>query len=264
MNPIEYVVHKREGSASKVFPEQMDKEFQEGTRPATSPGVVDEEERDICSPLPSEPMLYQPTKKRSNSSDNVGNTKSDSVDGSGSTLKKTGSTPSLGKMSHKSRSSFNLAERLSFSFMNDIIADGKRRDIMVGEYPPIEPIDDCQHLGKTILAMWDRDKQHGTPKLWNVLYRMFGVNFILAGIPYLVESALKLAQSYMLGLLLDWFELREDTTLWKGYLLASGLVAMVIGHSLLNQVKFFMVMMLNVDHADRNASSSFSCIRDIF
>ena len=173
------MLHKRE-SSSKIFPSPGSEEnvAQASTADIGTTGLkidttdnVDDEERDICSPLPIQSQTLSiplsPNSDQPTSTTSDGITRQNSVpsiplrmiDVSGSTLAKSLSSRSLSKVSHRSRSSFNLAERLSFSFMNDIITDGKKRDLLVSEYPPVESMDDCGHLGRLFLNLWDREQK---------------------------------------------------------------------------------------------------------
>jgi hypothetical protein len=59
---------------------------------------------------------------------------------------------------HRPRSDFNIAEQLSFTFMNKIIEEGKEKDLRISQYPPVESMDDSNHLGMQFLRSWNAEK----------------------------------------------------------------------------------------------------------
>ncbi|KAI8899502.1 P-loop containing nucleoside triphosphate hydrolase protein [Globomyces pollinis-pini] len=154
---------------------------------------------------------------------------------------------------YNSRGSFNKFDQLSFAFMNQIIKDGNHKDILLDEYPPIENLDESAHLGNLLLYYWDaqvkqiesakgkkNSKKSKKPTLYRSLYKLFGVNFKIASLPYILESIIKISQSYIFGLLITWLQSKTTTDKTKGYIYAGTLCGLVLCQSFLNQYKFFL------------------------
>nr|KAJ3418380.1 Multidrug resistance-associated protein 4 [Polyrhizophydium stewartii] len=147
-------------------------------------------------------------------------------------------SPSLS--SFKSRSQTNLYQQISFSYMNDLIKQGSRREILVEEYPPVENDDDAGDASHRILTAWRQEHaQRGSAaSLWRVLRKVYGWQYTGIGLLFLFETFVKIAESFLLGLLLDWFDSGTDAS--EGYARAAALSSAVIIHALINQYKFFL------------------------
>ena len=143
--------------------------------------------------------------------------------------------------SFSSRSEANFYQQLSFSYMNEIIKAGSKRNLLPEEYPEVEIDDDANRLGELIAHEWNNEKSinPSNPKLWRVLYRIYGTQLLGTSMIYFLESIIKISQSYFLGLLLSWLELQLFNN-YDGYYYAAGLSVAVCGQALLNQYKFFL------------------------
>ncbi|KAI8926103.1 hypothetical protein BC831DRAFT_511949 [Entophlyctis helioformis] len=143
-------------------------------------------------------------------------------------------------ISFQSRSEANLFQQVSFSYLNDMIKEGSKRDLIAEDYPPVEAFDEADALSERVLAEWRHQQaRHGSKaKLSRALWRVFGFQYSCTGLIYLLESLVKITQSYLLGMLLRWFESKDTSN--QGYYIAAGLSASVILHALINQYKFFL------------------------
>ncbi|KAJ3162748.1 Multidrug resistance-associated protein 4 [Geranomyces michiganensis] len=141
------------------------------------------------------------------------------------------------------RAESNFWNRWTFGFMNEMVSRGMRRELRPEEFPAVERVDEAEHLSTRLLDAWAKEqKQRGADaKLWRATFKVFGPQYMFAGLFYLTESAIKLGEGVTLGLLLQWFQKnREDSR--EGYLLALALSACVLTHAVLHHVVFFLGM----------------------
>ncbi|KAJ3305549.1 Multidrug resistance-associated protein 4 [Kappamyces sp. JEL0829] len=145
-------------------------------------------------------------------------------------------------LTYRTRSSANIASKLSFSFMNDMIKDGSKKDFLLAQYPQIENEDAANPLGDKLLSCWRREKQKnpaGKSILIKSLFQVYGRSFVLTGIPFFAESLIKIGEAYVFGILLDWFQANQGN-LSQGLCIGAGLSGLVLVHAAVNQVKFFL------------------------
>jgi hypothetical protein len=151
-----------------------------------------------------------------------------------------GSLSSL-RSSFRKRSEANIVEQMSFSYVNNLISEGAIRDLKVSEYPAVEEADHAGNLTDQFRKEWEGEyaAKGRDADLLRVIWNIFGTRFAITGIPYFYESVLKIAQTYLLGLLLVWFQKSSGTDLYFGLFYAGLLSVVVLIQALLNQIKHF-------------------------
>ena len=127
-----------------------------------------------------------------------------------------------------------------FSYMDDLIQKGYKKELEIDDYAPLEDQDESQALAQLILKHWDQERQKAKPKLWKVLVKVFWKPFVISGVCFLLETFSKLSQGYFLSLLLNWF--RSSGQGNEGYLYTLYLSIAVFCHAILHHLEFFYGM----------------------
>ncbi|KAJ3325430.1 hypothetical protein HDV06_004289 [Boothiomyces sp. JEL0866] len=133
----------------------------------------------------------------------------------------------------KNSSQSSLFSQLTFSYVNELISRGIRKPLEILDFPSIERHDEAERLSKLLL-----DNLKESKSLVKALYRTFGVAYSIILFFYLFEIVFKVAEGYLLGLFLQWFQ-QEDFDMKSGYWYAFGLVSVIGTHSLLRHIMFF-------------------------
>ncbi|KAJ3256052.1 hypothetical protein HK103_005735 [Boothiomyces macroporosus] len=133
----------------------------------------------------------------------------------------------------RNSSQSSLFSQLTFSYVNELITRGIRKPLEIFDFPSIERHDEAERLSKILL-----DNLHETKSLIKALYKTFGFSYGIILFFYLFEIVFKVAEGYLLGLFLQWFQ-QDQYDLNSGYWYAFGLVSVIGTHSLLRHIMFF-------------------------
>lgn len=131
---------------------------------------------------------------------------------------------------------------LFFWWVNPIIRKGMRTTLTTDDLFELERSDDGAYLCKLFYHHWNKSStQRSKFRLWIVFFLSFSHIFILIAILALIETCLKLANTLLLGKLIEFFELYQSETidlsqetghLYAGLLSGSVLLAALVHHQL--------------------------------
>ncbi|KAI9004612.1 hypothetical protein BC832DRAFT_531702 [Gaertneriomyces semiglobifer] len=145
------------------------------------------------------------------------------------------------------RQTSSFFSRWTYAYMNPMVARGARRNLVPEEFPLVERDDEADMLSSRLLEEWDKEvaKYGRHAKLWRVSLKVFGFRFALAGLAYFTEGLVQIAQGFLLGEFLKWFQ-DPDGTDRAGYLYAMGLAFLTFSYATLHHVEFFLSMRLGM------------------
>ncbi|KAJ3106375.1 Multidrug resistance-associated protein 4, partial [Phlyctochytrium planicorne] len=146
----------------------------------------------------------------------------------------------------KRRQESNIWGMLTFSYMNQVIRTGLKRELGPDDFMAIEDDDSSQDLSTKLIAAWEAEllrAKHtaSQPQLLRAVWKVFGFRFMKPGLVSLVETFVKIGEALMLGVLLRWFQDPNGTSR-DGYLYALGLSGTVFMHAFLHHIEFFLAM----------------------
>ncbi|KAL5033223.1 hypothetical protein BDV3_000232 [Batrachochytrium dendrobatidis] len=146
------------------------------------------------------------------------------------------------KPSH-ARQDVNFLSKWTYTYMDELIRRGAKRTIEPSDFPCVEDDDESQRLSSAVLEAWaEQQRLHGkNASLGKALWKVFWLPFSIAGMTYLIESMIQIAQGVVLGHLLQWFQDPTSDTK-QGCLFAMGLAICVFGQGVLHHVDFFYAM----------------------
>ncbi|KAJ3272398.1 hypothetical protein HDV01_005581 [Terramyces sp. JEL0728] len=133
----------------------------------------------------------------------------------------------------KNTTQSSLYSQLTFSYVNELISRGTKKPLEIMDFPSIERYDEAERLSKKLL-----DNLNRTKSLAKALWSTFGVAYSVILFFYLFEIVFKVAEGYLLGLFLEWFQ-QDEFDMKLGYWYAFGLVSVIGVHSLLRHIMFF-------------------------
>lgn len=110
------------------------------------------------------------------------------------------------KAVYRPRSSYTTIQQWFFAYMNTFARDCASHDLNLSQYPSIEREDNSKIIGSQFLEAWyteHRPDDEKPPKISSVVFKFFGTQLLLAGIPYFLESLTRIGQAFFFGLLLD-------------------------------------------------------------
>ena len=110
------------------------------------------------------------------------------------------------KAAYRPRCSYTTIQQWFFAYMNTFARDCASHDLNLSQYPPIEREDNSKIIGSQFLEAWYTEHSpddEKPPKISSVVFKFFGTQLLLAGIPYILESLTRIGQAFVFGLLLD-------------------------------------------------------------
>lgn len=145
---------------------------------------------------------------------------------------------------YRPRSSYHVIQQWFFTYMNKFASECARYDLNLSQYPSIEREDNSKILGTQFLDAWyaaHNPNEGKSAKISSVIFKLFGLQYLLAGVPYFLESIMKIGQAYVFGLLLDSlkYSSKDESYKWTGILCGLAFTQYVCSQS-----KFFYVRYL--------------------
>ncbi|TPX30555.1 hypothetical protein SmJEL517_g05897 [Synchytrium microbalum] len=141
-------------------------------------------------------------------------------------------------------SHYNFFYRWTFSFMNELVRRGLKRDLVAEDLPAIDPPDDSTKLVAAFTRAWKYELDKHGPKdanIWKAAFHAFGFGFMLGGLAFVAEACVQIGEAIMLGQILIYFQTPTAPSS-DGYLAAMGLSLCVITHGMLHHIEFFLTM----------------------
>ncbi|KAJ3127452.1 Multidrug resistance-associated protein 4 [Nowakowskiella sp. JEL0407] len=113
----------------------------------------------------------------------------------------------------------------------------------MNDFPSIETDDESSNLADRIRKAWDmeRETRGDKARLWRSTAKVFGWQYMLAGVAYFLESIVKVAEAVFLGYLLVYFQ-TPSAPLTDGIIYSVVLSLFVLLHAILHHIEFWLAM----------------------
>jgi ATP-binding cassette subfamily C (CFTR/MRP) protein 4 len=128
------------------------------------------------------------------------------------------------------RQDSNFFMKWTFTYFDELARRGNKKELTSEDFPIIEDHDSCSKIATAINKEFKLAKKQKRG-LWFVLYKLYGVAYLVAGVFLLIFSMLQLAQGYYLGSLLRWFEGGTDSNQGYYYAIVLSVLSFVTGMS---------------------------------
>lgn len=143
------------------------------------------------------------------------------------------------------RKGYNFFGKWSFSYMDEMIKRGYRRDLKLDEFPSVEPEDQALYVSNKIIDSWDKEveKRGKDASLIRASLKAFWVEMLIAFTVTFIENAFTTAQGFALGKILVWFQMidSDDTvSVNDGYYWTLFLSICIMAHATLHHATFFL------------------------
>lgn len=149
------------------------------------------------------------------------------------------------------REGYNFFGKWSFSYMDEMIKRGYRRNLEFEEFPEVETEDKASLLSERILNQWNKDieKNPDKARLWWSTLKAFKYEVLLTAAINFFENIFITVQGYALGQILLWLQSPtrdDDANKNKGYYWTILLSICVLVHSVVHHAVFHTSMRLGM------------------
>ena len=139
--------------------------------------------------------------------------------------------------------SASVCSRLTFSFVNPILALGIKRPLGLDDLAELAPHDKIPSLTDRLQFEWNKELTSKHPSLWQALYRAEKKYYWLSAFYCLGESATRIGQPVMLGLFLEWLTDPDAVrNLNVGLLISFGLASIAFVQIYVHHLLYFYTM----------------------
>eukprot|EP01094_Clydonella_sp_ATCC50884_P012540 TRINITY_DN2274_c0_g1_i1.p1 TRINITY_DN2274_c0_g1~~TRINITY_DN2274_c0_g1_i1.p1 ORF type:complete len:657 (+),score=275.64 TRINITY_DN2274_c0_g1_i1:84-1973(+) len=135
----------------------------------------------------------------------------------------------------------NIVSKLTFWWMNDILALGHKRALEEDDLYPLAVADRTASVADMFRGCWEKQLEGDKPSVLKALLAAFLVPFVIGGLFKVVQDFLTFMGPFFLNLIIKYVMGNDPQELWYGVSLALGMMLCSVVQSLSLQTYFFKV-----------------------